>query len=219
MQALVIGLGQFGMSLAQSLASHNVEVIAVDRRERRVKIASEFVAEALAFDAMDDDALQRLAPSRRDLCVCAVGDEAREASILITALLRQMGGPRVLARATDPLHARILRLVGAHEVVNPEQAFGARLAFRLAHRGVVNVLPLGADLVITELELPATMVGKTLKELELPRRHGITVVAIRRLENGEGSAHLPNPSEPLEVGDVLVTVSRPGAAETFLEGL
>ena len=115
-----------------------MEVLAVDTKQSRVDEAGDFCAEALCFDARDSDLLASPAPSRRDLCLCAVGDEGRESNILITAMLREMGATRVIARATDALHARILAAVGAHEVVNPEAAFGQRLAARLAHRGILD---------------------------------------------------------------------------------
>lgn len=216
-QALVLGLGQFGNAVARALAAHGVDVLAVDQREDRVQAVAPYVAEALAFDAKDEASLKRLAPERRDLCVCAIGDEARESSIIVTALLRQMGAPRVIARATDELHARILTLVGAHEVVNPEQAFGARLASRLAFTGIVDELPLGGDLVITELRTPASFVGRSLLDLALPKRHNVTVVAIRRVDNGAGALALPDPREPLRADDLLVVVSPPGAVHRLTE--
>lgn len=216
-QALVVGLGQFGMSLSRSLAAHGMDVLAVDLKEERVQAAAAFVSEAIAFDARDEHALRRLAPDRRDLCVCAIGDESRESSIIVTALLRQMGAPHVLARATDDTHERILTLVGAHEVLNPERAFGERLASRLAFRGIVDELPLGEDLVITELTVPASYVGRTLVDLALPRRFGVTVVAIRREEQARGHVVLPDPRAPLRAQDILVVVSAPGRAHELVE--
>jgi len=214
-QAIVVGLGQFGMALARSLAEKGVEVLAVDRREARVQTASDFCAEAVAFDATDERALAGTSPDRRDLCICAIGDESREASIICTALFQQMGAPKVVARATDPLQERILRLVGAHEVVNPEQAFGERFATRLLYSGVIDEIPLGADLAITELEVPEGLVGRTLAELQLPRKYGITVVAVRR--GGEDAVASPSPTEPLDASDILVTVARHNAVTELLE--
>lgn len=211
-QALIIGLGQFGMSLARSLASHGVEVTAVDLREDRVQAAAVFVADAMVLDAKDESALARLGPSRRSSCVVAIGDENREGSIIATALLRQMGAPYVLARATDAMHERILRLVGAHEVVNPERAEGERIAKRLAHHGVLDEIPLGDSLTITELRPPVAFVGRNLVDLALPRRFGVTIVAIHRVEDGLGKVHLPDPYDPLRADDILVVVASAGAA-------
>ena len=218
-QILVIGLGQFGMALTRSLVAHGAEVLAVDRKEERVEEAASFAAEAMCFDAADEVELQRVAPARRDYCVCAIGDEARESSIIVTALLRKVGAPRVISRATDPLHERILTLVGAHEIINPERAIGERMAMRLLHRGVLEMLPLGDDLVITELTAPASFIGRSLHELQLPRRFQVTVVAVHRNRGGRGALILPAPNEPLEEGDILVVVSPPASATDLLARL
>jgi trk system potassium uptake protein len=214
-QALVIGLGQFGMSLARFLAERGVEVQAVDLSEDLVRRAAEFADEALAFDATDEAALARVAPARRDLCVCAIGPESREASIICTALLRQQGAPQIVARATDTLHERILRLVGAHEVVNPERDFGERLANRFLYEEIMGEMPLGEELVITEFRPPASFFSRTLMELSLPRRFGVTVVAIR--ERPTGRVYLPEPGHPVGEDDILVVVSRKGSVGKLLE--
>ncbi len=214
-QAIVIGLGQFGLALARSLTRKGVEVLAVDRSDERVRAAASVVAEAVCFDSTDEGALARTNPARRDLCVCAIGAEAREASIITTALLRQMGAERVVARAADPLHERILRLVGAHEVVNPEQAFGERYATRLMYSTVLDEIELGEDLIITELHPPPSFVGRSLASVELPRRFGVTVIAVRRTH--KETVELPDPRRPLEAEDLLVVVARRGAIAGLLE--
>lgn len=205
-QALVIGLGQFGMALSRSLKKLGVEVICVDAKESLVEVASHFADEAVCLDAASEDALARLAPASRDICVCAIGDESREGAILVTALLRQMGAKRVIARGGDELLSRILSAVGAHELVNPEQAFGERLAPRLVYGTVLDEVALDEHLVVTTLEVPGSMVGRNLIELELPRRFGVTVAAIRRAD-AAGAIAQPDPRRALEAGDVLVVVS------------
>ncbi len=216
-QALVIGLGQFGMSLAQSLSDRGVEVLAVDRNPDWVQQISRHVTEAVTLDATDEEALSRAAPGQRDLCVCTIGQESRESAIIVTALLKQMGAQRIVARASDMLTERILYLVGAHEVVNPERAFGERLASRLLHEGLLDEVPLGEDLVITEMRPPSSMEGKSLIDLQLPRKHDVTVVAIRRAAGNKGKLLLPDPREPLKLDDIMVVVSRPEAVRLLLE--
>ncbi|MBN1336317.1 MAG: TrkA family potassium uptake protein [Deltaproteobacteria bacterium] len=217
-QVLVIGLGQFGMSLAHALAARGMDVLAVDRNRRLVDDVAPIVARALAMDATDEEELARLEPARRDHAVCAIGPESREASIICTALLKQLGTPHIVARATDPLHERILRLVGAHEVLNPERAFGERLAARLAFGHIMDEVALGEDLVITEIRAPSILVGRTLVDLGLPRRFGLNVVAIRRVTSeGPGRLLLPRPDDPIQPEDILVLVGRPGAAVDLLK--
>ncbi|HLU49602.1 MAG TPA: TrkA family potassium uptake protein [Planctomycetota bacterium] len=214
-QAIVIGLGQFGMAIARALAERDVEVFAIDLREDFVREAAEFAAEAVAFDATDAESLAATWPNRRDVSICAIGDEAREASIICTALLRQMGAPRVISRANNPLHERILKLVGAHVVVNPEREYGERFASRVLHEHVLGELVLSPGVLITELHPPPALVGRTLAELELPRRYGVTVVAVRP---AEGEVVLPPPpNDPLRADDLLVVVSTKDSITRLLE--
>jgi trk system potassium uptake protein TrkA len=205
-QAIVIGLGQFGMSLARSLAQKDVEVLAVDRNATLVRAAAPFAAEAVQFDATDEQQLARAAPERRDLSIVAIGNESREGSIICTALLRQMGARRIVARAVDPVHERILHLVGAHEVVNPEQAFGERFAAHLLYAGVIDEIRIGKDLSITELRVPRAFIGRTLVDLQLPTRYGLTVIALRR--EAIDNVIVPNPTEALTESDILVVAGK-----------
>lgn len=216
-QILIIGLGQFGMSLARTLSEKGTEVLAVDRRKDLVDEAAAFVTETVMFDATDEAELARLQPARRDCSVCAIGDDSKEASIICTALLRQMGSPWVIGRANNAMHRRILQLVGAHLVVNPEEEFGRRFANRLINRHVISDMPLSEDLHLTELTILPSMVGKTLVELALPKRFGIMVVAIRR---GSPSKVLqPSPHEPLEANDRLIIVSSEAAVPKLTGGI
>jgi trk system potassium uptake protein TrkA len=219
-QVMVIGLGQLGMAVIRSLADADVEVLAVDRRPEAVQQVASLVSEALCFDATDEEALTRTSPGQRDVCICAIGDESREGAILVTALLRKLGAPRIIARATDDLLERILFLVGAHEVVNPESSFGQRLATRLLYEGILEVVPLGDELVISELRVPAPLTGRTLADLGLPATYGVTVLAIRRAQaEGRGGIRRPQPQSELREGDGLIVVAAPGAIETMLDRL
>jgi trk system potassium uptake protein TrkA len=214
-QAIVIGLGQFGTAVAKALAERGVEVLAVDAVEERVQSVAEHVAEAMCFDATDSEALQRTSPDRRDVCLCAIGDDAKEASIICTALLRQFGAKRVIARANDDIHARILKLVGAHQVVNPERVFGERFASQIVHAGIKGEMLLGEGVLLSEVETPTSFTDKTLGELRLPNRFGVTVVAIRK--HGTGAVTLPDAETRLATGDVLVLVARQGVVSKMLE--
>lgn len=214
-QALVVGLGQFGMAVARALTTRQVEVLAVDISEERVRAAQAFVAEAACFDATDEASLARAMPERRDVCLCAIGDEAKEASIICTALLTQMGAKRVIARSNDDLHARILSLVGANQVVNPEREFGDRFANQILHQGIRGEMPLGEGVMITEVSVPEPFVGKSLEQLKLPKTYGVTVVAIRKATTG--SVMMPNPEARLDSGDVMVVVADEQAVSNMMD--
>lgn len=213
-QVMVVGLGHFGLSLARALAERGAEVLAVDIREDCVRTAAAFVAEAACFDATDADALARTSPERREVCICAIGDESRDASIVCTALLRQLGAKRVISRASNALHERILKLVGAQMVVDPERQFGEAFASQVVHESVLGELRLGSGLVIYEFKAPPFLVGHSLGDLQLARRFGMTVVAMRK---GTQQILLPDPQQLVTGDDVLVVVGREGAVAKMLE--
>lgn len=214
-QAIVIGFGQFGTAIARALARKGVEVLGIDTREERIREVSSFLTDVASFDATDADALARTAPERRDICICAIGDEARESSIICTALLRQMGAPLVVARANTDLHARILKLVGAHLVVNPEREFGERFASQLLYKNILGEMSLGGELLITEMQVPAWMVGRSLLDLQLPRAYGVTVVAVRPAD--KEVVMLPDPATILREHDVLIVVAKEGAVSRLID--
>lgn len=214
-QALVIGLGQFGISVAKSLTEKGVEVLTIDRKKELVEIASGLGMESIRIDATDENALMQTLPANRDLAICAIGEESKESSIICTALLRQSGVSRVVARSCNSIHTRILKLVGAHLVVNPELEFGMRLSSRLMYSKVISDMPLGNDLHITEIQTPEKFIGSTLRDLALPKRYEITVIAIRYSKTDAIS--LPTPQTVLQSEHNLIVISKPDTISKLME--
>ena len=213
-QVLVVGLGQFGLGLVRALSQSDVEIIAIDSDPKQVQIASSWVSKAMCFDATDEDALSQLRPEKRDVCVCATGDQSKEVGIICTALFKQFGAKRIIARANDDLHARILRLVGADEVVNPEWDFGERFAPRIISENVLGEMLLGADLVISEITAPTDLWNKRLADLKLQTKFGITIIAVR--ERKTGKINTVGPDYVLVEGDVIVSAGRKGSIQKLL---
>ncbi|OQB50911.1 MAG: Ktr system potassium uptake protein A [bacterium ADurb.Bin157] len=216
-QIIVIGLGHFGMSLARSLAANKAEVLAVDNKKALVEEAAKFATEAIWADATDELELAELAPGKRDISVCAIGEESRESSIICTALLRQMGSKKVVARANTTMHQRILKLVGAHQIINPEQEFGVKFANKLLYSDVIADTNISEDLSITEISVQPSMIGKTLIELELPKKFGVIVAGIRDKSNNKIIQPLPN--VPLKENESIVIVSNEASIRKLLKGV
>lgn len=208
-QFVVIGLGIFGRTVAVNLARSGHSVLAVDLDQREVDRVAPELDSVVRADATDEQALRELRLERVSCAVVAIGVQAMEASILTTALLRQMGVPRIVARSLSELHARVLRAVGAHEVVSPEEEMGHRLARRLAEPNVLERLELGEDAEIVELGVPESFIGRTLVDLNVRQKFGVTVVAVRRAGSVRAS---PGADDRLEPGDVLVVIGDPEGA-------
>lgn len=209
-QFAVIGLGAFGRQIAIRLRQLGHEVLAIDLDERLVNSMAEEVESTVRADATDETALHELHIDAVSCAVVAIGAESIEASILTTTLLRQIGVPQIVARSVNPLHARALRAVGAHSVVRPEEEMGDRLARRLAQPNVLERIELGPDAELAEFPAPSDFVDKTLIDLEVRRRHGVTVVAIRR---GDRILAMLDGSEEMQSGDTLVVIGSPQAVE------
>jgi trk system potassium uptake protein TrkA len=209
---VVIGLGMFGRMVASSLAREGQSVLAIDLNEEEVNRMAADLDSVVCADATDESSLRELRLERMTCAVVAIGAESMEASILATALLRQIGVPRIVARSLSDLHARVLRAVGAHEVVSPEVEMGQRLAHRLSHPNVLDRVSLSAHTELAELEVPAQYVGKTLVEIDVRRRFDITVIAIQR--GGEVISNLRR-DEVLRAGEVLVVIGSPDAIARF----
>jgi trk system potassium uptake protein TrkA len=203
---LVIGLGRFGSNVAINLARSERAVLAVDRSPKLVQELATIVDSAVCLDSTDAAALRELGIEDVACAVVAIGSESIESSILTTSVLRQMGVPRLIARAVTELHGRVLYAVGAHEVVNPEQAMGRRLARQLANPGLLEHLELGDGAEMAEVEVPEAWVGKTLVELDVRRNYAVSVVAIRRANRVLATL---SGDERLESNDVLITVGPP----------
>lgn len=208
----VIGLGQFGRAVALHLVEQGAAVLAVDVDPERAKLVESSVDAVVVADATEEAALAELGLERMSCVVVAMGLRAKDTSIMVTALLRQRGVRRVVTRATSELHGRVLLAVGAHEIVNPEQEMGARLAHHLANPHVVDQFALGRDLVVAEVEAPETFADRSLRELGLRQKSRVTVVLVRR---GGRVISTIDPDERLASGDMLVVLGPPDAVRRF----
>ena len=179
-QVLIIGLGQFGMSLARTLSEKGAEVIAADSDKELVEEAASFLDDAICLDATDETAMARLCPKERDVVICAIG--AREPSILTTAILKQMGCENIIARATDKIHERILKAVGAKNVINPDAEYGKKFAYKILFQNIIND-ETSENIQLLEINVQPFMEGKNLIELALPNKYGIIVAAIKKETN------------------------------------
>jgi trk system potassium uptake protein TrkA len=209
----VIGIGRFGRAVARGLARGGESVLAIDRDRARLDQVAADVDSTVLADTTSETALQALSLDRLTACVVAIGPRATEASLLTTALLKEQGVAHIVARAFDPRHARVLLAVGAHEVVNPEDEMGARLAGRLAHPGIVDQIPLG-DARLAEVEAPESLVGLSLAEADLGGRHRLSVLAIRRRGTTQTS---PPSTSRIDSGDVLIVLGSRADIESLAE--
>ena len=203
-QFIVVGLGRFGRAIAETLCQDGEEVLGVDRRMDLVEEMRDVLTHAVQLDAMDRDALAALGVQDFDTAFVTMGSDIR-ASGTIVMLLKELGAKRVIAKAYDEFHGRMLEKLGADKVLFPERDMGRRVAHNLVSSNIIDYLELSPEYSLAEIRPKSEWLGKTLKDLNLRSRHGINVVAVR---NGDELNALPLPDTTFRDGDVLLVVTR-----------
>lgn len=203
---IVIGLGNFGSGVAEALHAAGHDVIALDVDENAVDRVAQFVARAAVGDGRDPKTLERLGAEDADAAVISTGDDIT-ASVLATLTLRDVGVREIYVKVISKEHARVMEKLGVSETVFPERESAIRLGRRIAHRSVLNYVQLGADFSIQEMAVPDPWVGKSLRELQLPRRYRISVIAVHDVLTDVMSP-VPDPDAPLKESDTLLIAGR-----------
>ncbi|MDE2785071.1 MAG: TrkA family potassium uptake protein [Chloroflexota bacterium] len=204
-QVCVIGLGRFGAKLASTLFQREHEVLAIDQDEQRVQEMLGRVTYAVEANATNETALRDLGVADMDVAVVALGSQI-QSSIIVTMMLKSMGLPYVIARATDTQHAEILHRVGADKVIFPEEEAAERAASLDLSPNYVEFMHITDDTGVHKLRPPENMRGKSLRDAGLvseSTRHHVSVMVIRR-----GNEYIINPAEEemIDDGDILVVV-------------
>lgn len=199
---LVVGLGNFGSSVAESLFAQRHEVIAIDMNEESVDRISPFVSRAAVGDGKNIHTLEKIGAKGADAAVISTGDDIT-ASILTTMAVHDLGIRDVYVKVISKDHARVMERLKVTETIFPERESALSLGKRMAGSGLLNYVNLGTGFSIQEMGVPESWTGKTLRELELRQRFGITVVAIHDILTDKMAAS-SNPDTRLKESDTLL---------------
>ena len=192
--------------MAVTLHSLGHEVLAIDSDEERVQKLSEEVTHVVQADTTDENSLHALGLRNFDAVVVAIGADI-QANVATTLLLKDLGVPHIIAKATNALHGKMLEKIGADRVVYPERDMGQRVAHSLVSANILDYIELSPNLSLVEVTAPGSLTGKTLAEADLRANYGVNVVAIKRFED---LIVPPQPNDMIASGDVLIVV---GATE------
>ncbi len=201
---LVIGAGRFGSSVALTLSGYGHDVMVVDSDESLVQQISPEVANAVVVNAASESGMTALGVQDFDAVVLAIGFDI-QASIMAAILLVEMKAQYIVAKAQTELHGKVLSKIGVNRVVYPERDMGQKLAHSLIAPTIIDLIELSDDYSVVEVNAPADMVGKTLQELNLRARYGISVIALRR--DGRSKTNIsPAADDTIKSDDVIVAV-------------
>jgi trk system potassium uptake protein TrkA len=194
----VIGLGSFGMHLVKTLAKKDIEIIAIDTDPNRVNEIKDFVTQPVTMDATIKENLVSVGVADLDYVVVSSGPTL-EPSILTVHILKELGVPRIAAKALSEDHEKILRMVGATDIIYPERDLARKLGNQIDSPNLIDYLPLETDFVIQEIAPPDAFIGKTLTEIGLRKKYRVTVLAIKSI--------IPDITTINPGGDVLIKES------------
>ncbi len=183
MEYAVIGLGRFGMTVAQTLTDLNQNVIAIEVDEQKAKEVSEIVRSTLILDATDVKALTEVSIEHADIVIVGMGQSSMTQSILTCLALKKVGVKEIIAKAVNDSHKEILEKIGVDRVINPEEAMGKKLAKQLVKRQPFDGISLSDTMEIRSLQVlenNTKVVNKTIQEVNLRKHFNINIVCINR---------------------------------------
>jgi len=223
----VFGLGQFGTAIAEALTDKGVEVMAFDNDPERVDEIKDRVSVAVVLDSTDERALRAVGLDEVRVAIVTMGTNI-EANILTSALLKQLGIPRVYARANTPLQEQILRAIRVDKIINVEREMGQALAATLSVGEVHRFFTLATGHSLVEIDVPRALIGQTIEQAQLRQRHSVNVVAVKKQvpdvdDRGRRTFReeidlVPKPSDTFEEGDVLILAGEDDDIQALVKG-
>lgn len=202
---VIIGMGRFGTTVAETLVYYNHDVLAIDANPERVQHVSKTLPHVVQLDATNADSLEQIGITEFGTGLVCISSNFED-NLLATVLLRRFGVPRIITKAATHLQKTILEEVGANLVILPEHEAGLHLGRRLASRHTIdNYMEIRDGLSVVEVSLPPKLVGLTLAQSNLRQKLGLNVIAIDR-----GSSLLVNPSADfiMRAGDMLLVLGQ-----------
>ncbi len=226
MKYIIIGLGNFGSSLAQKLTEQGNEVIGVDTSMSRVDAFKEKISHTICMDATDEFTVSGLPLKDTDVVLVAIGED-QGANIMTTALLKNLNVKRLISRAINNLHEKVLQAIGVDEIVHPEEETAERWAKKLCLKDVVDSFELSDEFSIIEAKVPEEYAGKTIREVGFRRNFNLLVLTIMKKSEvksllGKNRTELniqgiATPDQELEENDILVLYGANKDLKEFLK--
>lgn len=226
MKYIIVGLGNFGASLGEKLTSQGNEVIGIDNKMEKVDLFKEKLSHTICMDATDEFTVSGLPLNDTDMVIVAIG-ENKGANIMATALFKNLEVKRLISRAIDGLHEKVLYAIGVDEIVHPEEESAERWAKKLCLKGVVDSFELSDDYSIVEVNVPEKFDTKTIKEINIRATYNLLVLTtishseiksvVGKTRNITKVKGVASPNNVLNKDDILVVYGANKDIKRFLK--
>ena len=214
LQFFVAGLGRFGKSVAVTLEKMGYDVMAMDINEDVVQDLSDALGYVVCADCSDEKNLASIGAGNADVAVVSLGDLS--ASLMTTLILKDMGVKKIVVKALDPLHGKMLQKIGADKIIYSEKEMGVRVAHNLISPGIVDYIEMENNITILSIHVPGEWIGKSILDIDVRRKYNITVAAIKR--KGEMFVN-PRPDIKMTEDDMLIILGDSGSVKRVTESL
>lgn len=210
----VIGLGRFGFQLALQLTKSGAEVIAIDKDSKLVEQLANEVVVAVRLDSTDEQALREQGIDKVDVAVVSIGDNFA-ANILTTVTLKSLGIRYICSRAEEETHGKILKRIGADEIIIPEEESAQRWSFRLLAPQIGEKMELAPGFSLARYAAPDSFAGKNLIDLQLRKKYHVNLIGLRSQgditdeeKKSKTLMQIPQPDTTIQQGDILWLVGK-----------
>lgn len=202
----VIGLGKFGAYVTLALYNDGHEIIAIDTDKDKVQAIDHHASEAIVMDATNKETLKTLGLESMDAVIVSTGTQI-STSVLICLYLQEIGVKKILAKALNEDHEKILVRVGATEIIHPERAMAFRVARELSQPNILDFIPLAKEFDLLQVTAPQMFINRSLKDLGLRARYNVHVIAIKELET-EKFILVPSADYVIQGKDILIMLGK-----------
>lgn len=226
MKYIIVGLGSFGASLAEKLTASGNEVIGIDMNMEKVELYKEKISHTIKMDATDELTVAGLPLKDSEIVIIAIGED-QGANIMSTALFKNLNVKRLISRAVNPLHEKVLKAIGVDEIVHPEEETAERWAKKLSINNVVDYFELDKNFSIIEANVPKEHIGKTIEQVGFRQRYNLLILTtikksevsslIGKSQTQLKAKSIARPDQILEKDDILVLYGSNYDFEKFLE--
>ena len=202
----VIGLGNFGYHVVATLNDAGHEVVAIDLNKDKVQAVKDSCSYAILGDATNREFLDSQGLREMDAVVVSTGERSH-LSTLITLYLKELKVRRILVKAINEDHGRILERVGATDIIFPEKDMAKRIAHSLISPNILEFIPLAEEYSLSESEPPKHFIGKTFVELDLRKKFHVNVIAIKDVLSDQ-FIPAPPPDHLIKDSDLLIFIGK-----------
>ena len=202
---LVIGLGTFGRSIAQTLYENGKMVLAIDQQEERVQkvIDDEIASDAITLDVTDENSIKKVVNDDFDTAFVCIGKNT-QSSVFITVILKEIGIKTIICKAKNELQGKILKKIGATSVVYPEETMAKETALGVIRPNITEHFKFSEKYRMFEIKAPKDFVGKNLIELNLRNKYEMNIIGIKSKEELN---IMPLPNTAISESDILLVIA------------